>query len=300
MSFGIYYEITNACNLRCKTCLPSSANPRKGELKTEQIIKFALKLFNAKANSFFITGGEPLLHPQIELILDTLGKIGYSTSLVTNGYNLNRNLIALFKKYNTSINISLDGATSDTNDFVRGKGSFDKAIESIKTLSDQEIKVILSCTVSQINFNELYNIGKIALTNNCKKILFTEVVKGGRAKANWNFLELQETERNKLPAIIENISQELFNDKSFVSDGNCWVDGSNIFVNSTGDAYLCSEIYQQKPELSISNVSTEQGIDKILSRLNIDNTHAPCCYEVYSSEHVALIANLKKSCALVS
>lgn len=298
MGWGIFFELTNACNLRCKTCLPASDHVRPGEISTEKIIRFSKEFFEAGADSIFLTGGEPFLHQDIEKIIYHLGKIGYNISIITNGYYLNDKFIQLFKKYNTTINVSLDGASPWTNDYVRGNGAFIKATACIEFLANKGIPVILSCTVSQQNFCELNQIALFAINNNCKRLLFSEVVKAGRAYVNWDILQLKQDEKEQLPIMVEEIAKNLFQDQYFVSDENCWVDGSNIYINSMGNSYLCSEIYQRKPELLISNVSTDEGIQETLKSF-IVNTHAPCCYNVYSSEHVTLITNLERNCALI-
>lgn len=299
MSWGIYYEITNECNLRCKTCLPASTVARKGELSINQIIKFAYKLSKHGADSFYITGGEPMLYPKIDLLIDTLSKIGYSISVISNGYNLTPKIIEVLKATNTKVNVSLDGATKETNDFVRGDGSYDQAIKSIKLLATNNIPVVLCCTVTNLNFNELHAIGQIGLENNCYKVLYSEVVNGGRAKKNWDFLNLQEEQKSELPLLIEAIANELYNNEKFGRDENCWVDGSSLYINSLGNAYLCSEIYQQKPDLYIANINSEYGPEVIVENLKINNSHAKCCYGILSSENVALIYNINRACALI-
>lgn len=59
----IYYELTLACNLRCKYCFNSSGNKRPVELTTEEVIKSLYGLKEANVMDIRFTGGEPLCRP---------------------------------------------------------------------------------------------------------------------------------------------------------------------------------------------------------------------------------------------
>ena len=47
----------------------------------------------------------------------------------------------MIKKGHIQLGISLDGMTSDTHDFIRGKGAFDKLIRILKILSLEDINL---------------------------------------------------------------------------------------------------------------------------------------------------------------
>ena len=63
---------------------------------------------------------------------------------MTNALLLNKQRIDMIKKGHIQLGISLDGMTSDTHDFIRGKGAFDKLIRILKILSLEDIKFSIS------------------------------------------------------------------------------------------------------------------------------------------------------------
>lgn len=299
MGFGVYFEITNACHLRCNTCLPASAKPRSGELKTLEIIEILERLKNNGAESVFFTGGEPFIHPDFLFILEKVANLGFHISIVTSGTLLDMRSIALLKKYNVEVTISLDGACSETNDKIRGKGVFKKAVRSIDRLVKVGLKVTLGVTVTRHNFDEMEKLALLAQQMGCSKILYNEVVQGGRASDNWDDLLLTNDHRALLPQVIKKVAKNIFSDETCGFDDRCWVDGSALYINSIGMAYLCSEIFQREPDFAIASITSEAGIHSIIEKMQVNHGHRQCCYQTIATEHVMLISNLDKPCALV-
>jgi MoaA/NifB/PqqE/SkfB family radical SAM enzyme/Fe-S-cluster containining protein len=299
MGLGVYIELTNACNLNCKHCLPSSAKPRKGELTTQEIIDLLGDFRKAGAESVFFTGGEPFLRPDFSFILGTCKDLGFTISIVTNGTLADDFAISLLKQYEVTVSISLDGATADIHDHIRGKGMFDKTITTLHKLTDMGVRVETAFTVNHTNFDHISKIAEMSKSLGCWRVLYTEVVGEGRAKDNWGDLALTPEERSQLPLLVEKVAKEVFGDDHFGFDDRCWVDGSSIFIDSTGLAYSCVEVFQRRKDFAIANVKTESEFNKVIAILKTQHTHRPCCYELYASKNVTLIANLDRSCAVV-
>lgn len=59
----------------------------------------------------------------------------------------------MIKKGHIQLGISLDGMTSDTHDFIRGKGACDKLIRILKILSLEDIKFSITCTINKKNLS---------------------------------------------------------------------------------------------------------------------------------------------------
>lgn len=78
-----YVEITNVCNLRCAFC--PGTRREKGFLSPEQFRCIAQRLRPYVTYLYFHVMGEPLLHPQLEELLDIAGEMGFRVCLTTNG-----------------------------------------------------------------------------------------------------------------------------------------------------------------------------------------------------------------------
>ena len=162
--FYIQWHITNFCNLRCRHCYQEYFNSDEDlpwlKLKTiyENILSTAQE-WNKKMH-ITITGGEPLLKKETFLLLDYLDlKDEISElSLITNGFFLNEEICQRLDDSPKlkKIKISLDGASEKTNDFIRGRGTFNKvmkAIEKVKKFSN--LQITLMFTIMKINFKEI-------------------------------------------------------------------------------------------------------------------------------------------------
>jgi len=107
-----------------------------------------------------ITGGEPLLKKETFLLLDYLDlKDEISElSLITNGFFLNEEICQRLDDSPKlkKIKISLDGASEKTNDFIRGRGTFNKVMKAIETVKKfSNFQIILMFTAMKSNLKEI-------------------------------------------------------------------------------------------------------------------------------------------------
>lgn len=140
-----------ACNLRCKHCY-IERNPYKNEEDFIQLEKVKQTLniaSNLNLNSIYLTGGEPLLHPDFNQILRMCLKIS-NTTVMSNGVMINDKKARFLRKiddesrFETIYRISLDSVDEIENDSLRGRGSFRKALVAITSLLKYEFNPIIS------------------------------------------------------------------------------------------------------------------------------------------------------------
>jgi len=134
----LFLEITRRCNLSCRHCGSDcgSSPDGTGSLTTDEWTAFADTLaarFPKRLGIMcVVTGGEPLCHPDLPVIVGRLSGHGFPVGLVTNGYALSaRNARRLRDLGVTSLTVSLDGL-GGSHDWLRGvAGSFDRAVDGI-------------------------------------------------------------------------------------------------------------------------------------------------------------------------
>ncbi len=142
---------SKACNLKCKNCY-IERNPLKNEedfIPIEKIKENFSILRGRKINSLYLTGGEPLLHPDFNQILRMCLKIT-NTTVMSNGTMINDKKARFLRKiddesqFETIYRISLDSTNELENDEMRGRGSYRKALGAIMSLIKYEFNPIIS------------------------------------------------------------------------------------------------------------------------------------------------------------
>lgn len=148
---------TLACNLRCKHCLLSAGKELKDELTTEEIKRLVDEAIELGVKRFYITGGEPFIKNDIfELIRYIIKEKNKELIIQTNATLFDDKKISALKKLKSpklTIQVSLEGPDAETHDKLRGKGSFDKAVNGIKKLIGIGIIPVVATAVSKFNEN---------------------------------------------------------------------------------------------------------------------------------------------------
>lgn len=125
---------TRRCNLKCPFCNAAGKNGSPPGDQA-QLLPLVAELADAGVNAVGFTGGEPLLHADIEKAIALASRRGMVTHLNTNGTLLDREKARpLLDSGLDSVNISIDGASETVHDCLRGKGSFRLALRGADAL----------------------------------------------------------------------------------------------------------------------------------------------------------------------
>ncbi|KAF7253527.1 Molybdenum cofactor biosynthesis protein 1, partial [Varanus komodoensis] len=116
-------SVTEKCNLRCQYCMPEEGvqlTPKSELLSTQEIITLARLFVKEGVNKIRLTGGEPLIRPDVVDIIAQLSKLEglQSIAVTTNGINLARLLPRLKEAGLNAINISLDTLVPAKFEFI--------------------------------------------------------------------------------------------------------------------------------------------------------------------------------------
>ena len=150
---GVYLCITPRCNLNCRYCdFDKLSRNHKPEFSTKDIFSLIDEMSEAGVKKINLTGGEPLLHSGIDEIIDYLKSKKIFTALSTNGLLAERHINSL-KKID-AIMISFDG-TKENHDIMRGKGSYERVIESFEILKKNSINFWTTTTLNKYNIDDI-------------------------------------------------------------------------------------------------------------------------------------------------
>ena len=158
----LYFYLTEGCNLACRHCWLSPKFDAEGKKYPSLPVElFETAIREAKPlglNSVKLTGGEPLLHPQFTTLLEIILREEMALTIETNGLLCTPEIAQeIAKSSNRSVSVSIDGANSETHEWVRGvSGSFEQARQAVRNLvavdiSPQIIMSILPRNVDQVD-----------------------------------------------------------------------------------------------------------------------------------------------------
>lgn len=170
--FAFQWHITDYCDQRCKHCYIFS------EGNCTELLSMSLEnMKKVMANCedmceqlgrqpyFYITGGDPILHPDFWKLMEIIKEKKIPFSLMGNPFHLTDEVCKKLKAYGCEkYQMSIDGMR-ETHDYFRKPGSFDCTIKKIKCIRDAGIKCAIMSTVSGTNINEMEDVVDLVVAN---------------------------------------------------------------------------------------------------------------------------------------
>ncbi|MFT0137232.1 radical SAM protein [Alcanivoracaceae bacterium MT1] len=153
---NLQFHLTNRCNLRCIHCYMDSGVKHYDEISIPQW-KDIIDEASSRYEKWFLslTGGEPLVYQGYSEILKYAKEKGATTGMISNGTLLSKRKIEELDGILDHLQISLDGATEEVNDRIRGKGVFRKVVQNLNLLRETNIRIGLNVVVMKSNANNL-------------------------------------------------------------------------------------------------------------------------------------------------
>ena len=161
------WEITLACTLRCRHCGSGAGTPRPKELDTAACLHIVAQLHELGCQLITLSGGEPTLRDDWDLIARVIAARGMKVNLVTCGVYASPVAAGEIARRAAdaglcNIGVSIDG-TPATHEAIRGRGTFATVLASIDEFVRAGLKVSVMTTLSRLNVDELEGIRRIAM-----------------------------------------------------------------------------------------------------------------------------------------
>ncbi len=182
----VIWNLIRRCNLTCKHCYATSADRDfPGELNTRQVFDVMDNLKTFGVPVLILSGGEPLMRPDIFDISHRAKDMGFYVGLSSNGTLIDENNIDDIVKvgYNY-VGISIDGMRETHDNFRRKQGSYDEALRGIRLCHDAGIKVGLRFTLTQDNKQDLPGLLQLMDEENVDKFYLSHLNYAGRGNKN--------------------------------------------------------------------------------------------------------------------
>ena len=162
----IAWEVTRSCNLACVHCRAAShLGPYPGELSTKQCLCLIDDIANASRPVIILTGGEPLLRPDIYEIAAYGTQKGLRMVMATNGTLVDESVARrMIESGIQRVSISIDGKDAQSHDVFRNQpGAFDGAIRGIEAMKSVGMEFQINTTITNTNLHQIKDIYSLAL-----------------------------------------------------------------------------------------------------------------------------------------
>ena len=244
------WELTYACNLACVHCLSSSGRRDPHELSTAESKAVIDELERMQVFYVNIGGGEPTVRPDFWELVDYATAHHVGVKFSTNGVKITREVAdRLAASDYVDVQISLDGATPEVNDAVRGRGSYATAVRAMEHLDRAGFRGFkLSVVVTRHNAGQLDAFKKIADRYGAQ-LRLTRLRPSGRGADVWDELHpLPEQQRELYQWLLAHGDDVLTGDSFFhLSAYGESLPGLNLcgagrvvcLIDPVGDVYAC-------------------------------------------------------------
>jgi len=152
-------SLTELCNLRCTYCMPAEGiqlSPKSHIMSFKEVYSIAKTFVDNGVTKIRLTGGEPLVRKDADVILKKLASLPVSLSITTNAVIVDR-FIDIFKSCGIhNINVSLDSLNPEKFNQITRRNDFEKVYKNIQLLIDEGFNVKLNAVlIKGFNDNEI-------------------------------------------------------------------------------------------------------------------------------------------------
>ena len=201
----VIWNLIRRCNLNCIHCYSLSADTDfPGELSTAEVFKVMDELKAARVPVLILSGGEPLLRPDIFDISARAKEQGFYVGLSSNGALIDTavadRIAAIGYDY---VGVSLDGIGAVHDRFRRQEGAFDASLAGIRLLLERGIKVGLRFTVTERNVESLPAMLDLMEREQVDKFYLSHLVYAGRGNKNRGDDAIWQTTRDTMDMVID-------------------------------------------------------------------------------------------------
>jgi heme d1 biosynthesis protein len=182
----VIWNLIRRCNLTCKHCYATSADRDfSGELDRHEVLRVMEDLKRFGVPVLILSGGEPLMRPDIYDLSAHAKDMGFYVGLSSNGTLIDAdNIVAIAAVGYDYVGISLDGLRDTHDRFRRKAGAFDAALRGIRLCRDAGIKVGLRFTLTRDNAGDLPGLLALMDEEDIDKFYLSHLNYAGRGNRN--------------------------------------------------------------------------------------------------------------------
>lgn len=261
----ISWNITRRCNLSCAHCyLDSTALDGAGDITTEEAMRFVDEITSLNPGAMLVlTGGEPLLRPDIFEITGYAASGGLTVFLGTNGTLLDEAAaLRLVRSGVKGVGVSIDSLTPSYHDSFRGvEGAWEKAVNGVEALKGAGLDFQIQFTITKDNRNELPQIIDFSRRRGARALNIFFLVCTGRGQ------ELTDLDQSAFESTLREIAEA----RSFSNNG--------LMIRARCAPQFLRVLSESDPESPLLRGATSGCIaGKNYLRISPDGHVTPCPY----------------------
>ncbi|SPD68801.1 Radical SAM protein (plasmid) [Cupriavidus taiwanensis] len=182
----VIWNLIRRCNLNCRHCYATSADTDfKGELGTAEALRVLQQLHDARVPALILSGGEPLLRPDLYDIAAHARALGFHLSLSSNGTLLDAGHAARLAAAGFDyVGVSLDGLPATHDRFRRCDGAFAQALAGLRVARAAGLRVGVRMTLTEANAAQLPDMVALAEREGIDKFYLSHFNYAGRARSH--------------------------------------------------------------------------------------------------------------------
>lgn len=153
-------ELTYRCPLQCPYCSnPLEIAKYQNELSTEDWVRVMQQARKMGAAQIGFSGGEPLVRPDLEELIQEARHLGYYTNLITSGVGMDEARVKRFKDAGLDhIQISFQASDEELNNFLGGTKTFQHKKEMARIVKAYEYPMVLNIVIHRKNIDQIRDI----------------------------------------------------------------------------------------------------------------------------------------------
>ena len=207
----VIWNLIRRCNLTCRHCYTVSADVDfAGELSTEEATRVLEDLKAFRVPALILSGGEPLMRPDIFELSHRAKELGLYTGLSTNGTLITEdNIDAIADAGYDYVGISIDGL-EETHDQIRQRrGAFRESMAAVRLCKERGIKVGLRFTLTRDNYAQFDDILALTAEHDVDKFYLSHLNYGGRGHRHRKHDAWHEMTRDAMTRLFDRCRAEL-------------------------------------------------------------------------------------------
>ena len=255
----LFVEVTNNCLMYCRHCSSEASASNQEYIPALHLYRLIDEGVSLGVECFSISGGEPFLYKDLFSVLKYARSKGlkliiYSCGIVDNGKQLvsfDKELISRIKDVSPlKMVFSIHGACSETHEYItRIKGSYDLAVDSIKSTIATGISAELHFVPMKFNYKEISGVVALAASLGIKQVSLLRLVFHGRCKEDVVNLMINGNEAVEIINIVKQLERDYSGVKirlgapfNCVKDKDitrCTASQSKLLISATGEVFPC-------------------------------------------------------------
>ena len=252
----LYIEILDKCNLKCKHCSTEACQEKNTFMQIETFKRIIDECKKLGLKRVFLSGGEPLLHPELMRMLKYAKSKNTNIKVYSCGVDyLNNKFCGFEEKYFKEIKyvgvermiFSMHGMEKEHNWITDNKNAYQCLLETIENCKKANLEFEIHTVPMSNNYKELYKIIENAKRLGAKKVSILRLVPQGRLREN-SLLLMNKKQYDEFKNIADNILDKY---KDFVRIGHpfnvllnhckqiCNAGENKILLDVYGNCYPC-------------------------------------------------------------